>query len=302
MESSNYLYPNVDSGRFFISPILGCSGACSYCYLKIRNYISPRKNEVSETDIFMAAKESPHFIFGKNGTIISIGAWGDIFPLGRDDLIVHSINVIKYLLSWGNPVQIMSKNSLNSVYIAEIVKSIKYPEQLLYSTTITSINNWDKIEPGTASPIERLNTCKIFSDSGVHTNVLLKPFMPNITDLDIDIIADLLLRYKIDYCTLGVLYWTPEISKKVFANKFLKEKLNIDNIFMSNHLDCNGEEEIPSTMIDSLIPYIEYLRKKGISAFLKSSCVNANMLQITNPSNYYKHDDKYCIGCGNCCI
>ena len=64
MESSNYLYPNVDSGRFFISPILGCSGACSYCYLKIRNYISPRKNEVSETDIFMAAKESPHFIFG----------------------------------------------------------------------------------------------------------------------------------------------------------------------------------------------------------------------------------------------
>ena len=196
----------------------------------------------------------------------------------------------------------MSKNSLNSVYIAEIFKSIKYPEQILYSTTITSINNWDKIEPGTASPIERLNTCKIFSDSGVHTNVLLKPFMPNITDLDIDIIADLLLRYKIDYCTLGVLYWTPEISEKVFANKFLKEKLNIDNIFMSNHLDCNGEEEIPSTMIDSLIPYIEYLRKKGISAFLKSSCVNANMLQITNPSNYYKHDDKYYIGCGNCCI
>ena len=44
------LSPNMNEGRFFISPILGCNGGCSYCYLEIKDFEHPRKNELTVTD------------------------------------------------------------------------------------------------------------------------------------------------------------------------------------------------------------------------------------------------------------
>lgn len=78
MYKDEYLFPNINDGRFFVSPILGCTGACSYCYLKINNFGFPRKNKLTKEELLTAAQQSPDFIFGVNGTIISIGAWGDI--------------------------------------------------------------------------------------------------------------------------------------------------------------------------------------------------------------------------------
>ena len=122
------------------------------------------------------AKSQPGFVLGENGTIVSIEAWGDIFPKGYDDLIRYSIDIIKAVLAWGNPVQIMSKNGLKNEYVEEIISAIGYPRQLLYSTTITSIHHWRTIETLTSSPTERLETCVCFHRRGVPINVLLKPF------------------------------------------------------------------------------------------------------------------------------
>ena len=67
-----------------------------------------------------------------------------------------------------------------------------------------------------------------------------------------------------------------------------------------NHLDCNGCDILDSTNIIELRKYILYLRNKGINAFAKSSCVNANILERKNPSGYYDIENEYCIMCGNC--
>lgn len=294
------LIPNMMDGRFFVSPILGCTGACSYCYLDLHDFHRPKKNNISIKEIHDIALSSSDFCFGKHGTIISIGAWGDIFPKGFPELIDHSIMVIKELLKWGNPVQIMSKHELPIQYINKIVDSVQYTGQLLYSTTITSIINWKNIEPLTSSPIDRLSTCQLFHNLGVPTNVLLKPFFPEITGSEINSIADLLLKYEIDYCTLGILYWDEKIIRRVLQNPFLAKKLHLSDENNKHYLDCNGEQLFNSNSVASLLPYIHYLREQGISAFLKSSCVNANILQINDPSNYYTTKSEYCIGCGNC--
>ena len=300
MPETNYLPPNINDGRFFISPILGCSAGCSYCYLEIKDYTYPRKNEVSLDECKSFAYENPQFVWGKDGTIISVGAWGDIFPLNKDDLIQYSISFIKELLSWGNPVQIMSKNHLAEEYVKEIVYSVQYPRQLLYSTTITTINTWKEIEPKSSDPVERLQTCQAFHVNGIPTNVLLKPFILGLTGQEIEAIAKLLLEYQIDFCTLGVMYWNDKISKKALRNPLLSEILKSDIFSLPNHLDCNGDTLIASTQITALIPFVEYLRKNGIAAFLKSSCVNANILGTYNLSDYYKDNSQYCINCGNC--
>ena len=294
------LVPNINDGRFFVSPILGCTGACSYCYLKIKDYHSPHKNNLSIEEILGVAQQSPNFVFGPNGTIISVGAWGDIFPLGNTPLILHSIKTIKNLLSWGNPVQIMSKNTLDDNLVHELTQEIQYPGQLLYSTTITTIDNWKSIEPGTASPIERLNTAFLFHQAGIPTNVLLKPFIPKLTGLELPRIADLLLEYQVDYCTLGIMYWSPEISNKVMRNNILRETIDLNSFSSTNHLDCNGDVPLISTPTTTLAPHINYLRERGIKAFFKSSCVNSNIMNIPNASNYFFENSSYCINCGNC--
>lgn len=292
--------PSINDGRFFVSPILGCSGLCSYCYLKMKKMDPPYINDFTPEEFLEIALSSPDFVFGENGTIISIGAWGDIFPLNNDKYIRHSVNIIKALLSWGNPVQIMSKNSLEHALIHEISQDIKYPGQLLYSTTITTIARWKHLEANTASPIERLDTALNFHTAGIPTNVLLKPFMPKITGKELPEIAELLLAYKINYCTLGVMYSSPDILNQIDKNSFLRDAVQLNSFSAPNHLDCNGVSPVMSTSICALLPYVEYLNTRGISTFLKSSCVSANLLNKPNPSNYYANNNPYCINCGNC--
>ncbi len=300
MEKSNCLLPNYNDGRFFVSPILGCTGSCQYCYLELHNIYAPQKNMISTEILLETAKQCEEFAFGRNGTIISVGAWGDIFPLSNTQLIEHSINIIAYLLSWGNPVQIMSKNALDDNYIEEICNAVQYKGQLLYSTTVTTIKKWTDLEPNTSCPIERLKTCCEFHNCGIPTNVLLKPFIESLTGVEIDEIASLLLKYHIDFCTVGIMYWNDAIIKKATHNSFLRAIIEDDRFKSSNHLDCNGDIILNSTDILDLLPYVKRLREIGINAYLKSSCVNSNILHETNPSRYYFDKSAFCIQCGNC--
>lgn len=290
-----HLLPNYDSGRFFVSPILGCSGGCRYCYLPINNYSIPRKNDISILEIKQVAEATPDFLFGRKGTIISIGAWGDIFPKNNIELCNHSVNLILELLKWNNPIQIMSKYAPSNEIISKIVSGIQYEGQLLYSTTVTTIIYWDKIEPNTSSPIDRLNACKVFKQYNVPTNVMIKPFIEQITSEEIENIADIITKSKINFCVIGVLYHNAKIQKK------LNTVLDLENISNQiNHLDCNGKTEIASTSVTSLIQYVKYFRSKGINTFAKSSCVNANILGCYNPSGYFTEHSEYCVLCGNC--
>ncbi len=294
------LKPTYVDGRFFVSPILGCRGACSYCYLHLHDYARPRKNEISIEEIRNTASMCPDFIFGKNGTIISVGAWGDIFPHESPDLIEHSVSMITDLLQWGNPVQIMSKYVLPDQYINKIVDSVRYHGQLLYSTTITSIHDWRQIEPLTSDPIGRLETCLRFHKCGVPTNVLLKPYFPEVTGTELESIADLMLKYEIDYCTIGILYWDEKIMDRILQNPFLSKKICFSKESDDHYLDCDGYQKIHSDSVSSLLDSVHFLRTKGICAFLKSSCVNSNILKTVNPSGYFIQDSEFCIDCGNC--
>lgn len=289
------LLPEYDDGRFFVSPVLGCIGGCAYCYLPVKNYTVPKKNDISVSEIKNIAESIKEFVFGREGTIISVGAWGDIFPAHSEEITTHSVELILELLTWENPIQIMSKNAPSEELIDKIAAAVRYEGQLLYSTTITTIKRWKEIEPNTASPEERLNVCQMFKKRGISTNVEIKPFIGGVTDAEIEIISKQLVEHNIDYCVVGVLYYNENVLQNLSRITRLAEAEG-----QKNHLDCNGNIPLESTSIMALRKHILYLRSKGINAFAKSSCVNANILKCKNPSGYYDKENEYCIMCGNC--
>lgn len=284
--------PNYLDGRVFVSPIIGCSGGCKYCYLRIHSLKQPLINPIGKDRLIASVTENKNVVLGKGGTIISVGAWGDIFQ--NKAFSDYSLSIIEELVSLGNPIQFMSKYQIDEKNIERIAKIQLYPNQILYSTTITTIDLWKQIEPNTTSPEKRLNTCLLFKRRGIESNVMIKPFISGITDKELDSIIDLLLLHKIAYCVLGVFYYTDEIHENM--NSILAEGIKSEQSF----LDCNGSFEIASTRSSELLKYVSMFQKSGIKAFLKSSCVNANISRTNNPSNYNFLHNGYCIGCGNC--
>ena len=294
--------PEYNKGRMFVSPIVGCMGACTYCYLQLKNFSAPKINNCSIETSIELMYETPNFISGKNGTIISVGAWGDIFPPQDVKKAKYSIMWIGKLLKLGNPVQIMSKNKLDPKYISEICNSITYKNQLLYSSTITSFKHWMEIEPGTDCPMDRLKTCLEFGRNGVATNVMIKPFLPGITDNETQLFVKSLIEYNITYCVAGILYWNDKILNKLQHNKILH---NTIDLIMSSQgikkLDCNSIELLSAFSTDLLDDFIKDMKEYQITVYKKSSCVNSNLLGRYNQSNYFKIDlDHYCVDCGNC--
>ena len=109
----------------------------------------------------------------------------------------------------------------------------------------------------------------------------------------------MLLAYNVDFCTAGILYWDSKIAEKMSRNPVLKNMIDYESTELK-HLDCNGYTQLNATQTKEMLTYVDYLNKKGIRTFLKSSCINANVLQIKNQSNYYEEHNSYCINCGNC--
>lgn len=291
--------PTFSNNRCFVSPIVGCTGQCLYCYLAINDYREPSPNLYGINKTISFLEQHKNFVSGKAGTIISIGAWGDLFP-PNSSLRKYSIDWIKKLLKLGNPVQVMSKNKLTEAEIEEIVTSIVYPNQLLYSTTIVTFEYSNVVERGVSSPKNRINMLERFSERGVPTNIMIKPFIPGITDVENFI--KYICPIKVPYCVVGKLYLDDNIFEnlqKVPIIKNIIEKTNFDDV---GQIGCVGEKELRTFADSAINAFISRLQESHIQVFKKSSCVSSNILGVENKSVKTYRAKGCCMQCGNCSL
>ncbi|MEL5898513.1 hypothetical protein AAGC94_10585 [Clostridium sporogenes] len=279
----NYKYKD---GRIFVNPLIGCSGGYSYCYLirELEDFSKVRKNKYSINDMISMIKKDDRFILGREGTIISIGSYCDIFPLNNKEFRDFSLEWISKLLQIGNPVQIISKNKLPLEKILEIKKSIKFENQLLYSTTITSFSNYEKIEKNSSSLGERLITSMQFKKNGIPTNLMIKPFIPKLTKVDLDKFKNTISSNYFDYVVVGELYIT-------------KNSLSSGEVRV---LDCTENQKYEIIEGKELDTFFYEISKNTNKVYRKSSCVNANLLKVQNLSYINLKKENLCIDCGNC--
>lgn len=294
-----HVEPKFSNNRFFVSPIIGCNGQCVYCYLAIEEYAAPSANMFGIDKTIEFLLKDKKFISGSKGSIISVGALGDLFP-SDTCLRGYSIEWIKKLLLLGNPMQIMSKNELFQEEIDEIVSSIKYNNQLLFSTTIVTFDHDKLIEKGVNCSLKRLLVLNEFEKRGVPINIMIKPFIPGITSEESDKFIRNISFLRKPYCVIGKLFINNKIYKNILESSYMKD--NIEEIIFEHtgKISCIDEYTL-HTYSNSLInAFIEKLRENNIQVFKKSSCVNANILNFKN-----KNRDQYiatdcCINCGNC--
>lgn len=288
----------LQDNRFFINPLIGCKSHCLYCYMhkEVDNSSLIRVNRYSIVDIIKRIKEDKRFVQGKYGSIISVGSYSDIFPIDEPELINISINWVIELLKLGNPIQIMSKNVLPLSQMKRLVDSVIYQNQLLYSTTITTFDYWNKIEIGTSPPIQRVETLSYFKSSGVPTNLMIKPFLTGITNLEL--VHFLNIRNSVDYYVVGELYICEDEIVKLIS-RLGNRKASFKNVDSGiRPLDCSNSNEYP-ILLDGVNEFLRLLLDNGVKAFRKSSCVNANVLKINNISRNPSFLDTFCVRCGN---
>ena len=292
--------PDYENGRFFISPILGCNARCSFCYIYSKGYetkISSNDFGLEDTISFLHSHEK--FRAGVHGSIISIGAWGDPFPRYSKDSCSQTLHWLNELAKLKNPIQIMSRYELKEDVIEAIVKCNSYTGQILYSTSLSTFQRNKEIEPYADKPELRLESIKKLRDQGVSTNVMIKPFLSGVTDLEINSFIDAFNKHGVEYCVVGDLLVDERIKTQLlnFSSTDLKVEVNGN----TQVLDCTSGESYEINISPKMLEFYSLLEKSGIKAFRKSSCVNSYILNIQNPANYINEDPHgYCIKCGVC--
>lgn len=239
------------------------------------------------------------FQFESDGSIISIGAWGDPFPRYSKNLCYHTISWLKKLAELGNPIQIMSRYELHPEILEEIVNVNRYYGHIMYSTSVSSIESFRIIEPYSDSPNKRLASVSNLNKAGIATNVMIKPFIQGVTDLEVDQIGDALMANGIKQCVVGDLLLDETIKGKLLSDNLLATS----NIYELEQqvLDCTSGETYELNTSIEMNRFCHALSLQGINVFKKSSCVSSFILGKPNPANYIESDPNgYCIKCGVC--
>jgi|TARA_R110001583_G_scaffold164318_1_gene316803 DNA repair photolyase len=292
--------PDYENGRFFISPILGCNARCSFCYIYSKGYetkISSNEFGLEKTISFLRSHEK--FKSGKDGSIISIGAWGDPFPRYKKSACTHTLSWLSELTKLQNPIQIMSRYELTDDTIDEIANCNFYQGQILYSTSLSSFDRFKEIEPFADKPELRLSSVQKLRAKGISTNVMIKPFLAGITDVEIKKFIEVFNLFEIKFCVVGDLLVDDRIEKELLKIDMATLKIEVNG--NKQILDCTTGESYEINVSNKMLEFSSVLERSGIMVFRKSSCVNSFILNRQNPANYINEDPNgYCIKCGVC--
>ncbi|MBV6443155.1 MAG: hypothetical protein EPGJADBJ_04884 [Saprospiraceae bacterium] len=301
-ENIYFRLPDFSQNRFFVSPILGCEARCLFCYIYNHGYTTKyRENELRISDLINWLTNHEHFTKGKHGSLISIGAWGDPFP--KNYPTATTVDWIEKLCELENPIQVISRFKLDIDTVEKISKLPVYKNQILFSTSISSFEKWQETDNFADSPFDRLQTLNYFSQFDIPTNVMIKPYLPGITDLEIDRFIEEFEKNNVKVCVVGVFYWEDKIVKLMDRKHLLTNEMKAiaENDKMRHQLVCNPNEGYNTFDGKNLDVFCEKLKRNNIVVFKNSTCVNAWLLEIEHPSKLHKNDPlNLCVKCGNC--
>ncbi len=296
--------PGYRAGRFFLSPMLGCAARCAFCYTRSFGYRFPsgRRNGFGVAASIAWIREHPLYEPGRSGSIISIGAWGD--PLPPDDADrEHTLDWVRAACALGNPVQLMSRFAVPEPVIDAVLDALAYPGQLLFSTSISSVSRAAEIERYADPPERRLLTLAAFRDRGVPTNVMVKPFIPGVTDADAEALVALLRRHAVSLCVVGGLYWDDTIARSTAG----VARLGADvlggadtDATVGTPLDCEPTASLRSLPTGHLDDVVDRLWAGGVAAFRKSACANAYAAGTDLGLRLRPEYREGCVECGAC--
>jgi DNA repair photolyase len=174
--------------KWTINPYRGCSHACRYCFARgTHTYLDFDAGHDFDSQIVVKVN-APELVRRElaaprwAGEHIAMGTNVDCYQRaeGRYQLMP---GIIEALRDAANPFSILTKGSL-------ILRDLPLLEEAAERTQVGAAVSvgfvdkelWRLIEPGTPSPIKRLEVCATLVEHGIGCGVLMGPIVPYLTD------------------------------------------------------------------------------------------------------------------------
>lgn len=293
------MIPDIACGIASISPILGCSGNCAYCYLCLKETKKPSINSFGIDRTIQYLQGNIEFIQGVCGTYICIGAWGEIFPKSR--FRSESIRWINKLATLGNPIVLVTKGYLSNEEISILINSQKSPGQIVLLESITMLNKWKEIEPGTENPEKRFECLEQCQKSGLKSCALINPYIDFLVDKDFEKILTILKELSFKDLIISPLYINQTIYKQLSKNILFRHMLaNFSKDETPNFSQLKSEHGIVTAVnqLEKRNDLFELSNKYQIKLWNHYTCFLSNHFHRLNPLR--KEQPSICQNCGIC--
>lgn len=207
--------------------------------------------------------------------------------------------MIRVLASLGNPIQIISRYRVPRKVLTQIGEiAAERPRQILFSTSITSFSHSKFLEPGASPPLERLAMLSDATAEGIPTNLMIKPFLPGVTDADAETFRAKLEHHGVPYCTVGVFYHNRKIIRSL---SMIGHALLNRNDANAHPLVCRPQSTYQTSVNRPLLEFCSVLRSPDTRVFLNSACVSAVIANQLHVSRLQEVDPLgLCVRCGHC--
>jgi DNA repair photolyase len=176
--------------RWTINPYRGCSHACVYCFArKTHEYldldaghdfdsqivVKTNVGEVLRRELARPSWRGEHIAMGTNVDCYQRAE-------GRYRLMP---DILRVLTDAANPFSILTKGTLILRDLDLLVAAAEVTD-VSAAVSVGSVDEdvWRGVEPGTPSPLRRLDVVRRLNEAGIPCGVLMAPVLPYLTDSD----------------------------------------------------------------------------------------------------------------------
>jgi DNA repair photolyase len=171
-----------------LNPYRGCTHGCHYCYA--RRYHAEQFELGAGDDFASVIFVKTNFVDvlrrelarpSWTGERIAIGTATDCYqPIeGHYKLTRRSLEL---LAEFENPASVVTKGPM-IVRDIDVLQELSRRAELSVCISVPCVDEgvWHELEPGTASPAQRLRAVRMLVDAGIHAGVLMNPIVPGIS-------------------------------------------------------------------------------------------------------------------------
>src|SRR4051794_13705198 len=173
--------------RWTLNPYRGCTHACHYCFARRYHEQFELGSGDEFATVILVKTNLPEVLRRElarpswDRELVAVGTATDPYqPIeGHYKLTRRSLEA---LCAARTPVGLITKGPM-VVRDADLLSAIGAAASCTVYVSVPSVNEdaWRRLEPGTASPWQRLKAVRALADAGVHVGVLMAPLVPGIT-------------------------------------------------------------------------------------------------------------------------
>jgi DNA repair photolyase len=175
--------------KWSLNPYAGCAHACQYCYA--RAFYERAEHGSGGTDFqtrILVKVNLPSVLRRElrrpswRGESVALGTSTDCYQPaeGRFRLTRATLEVLRELR---NPLGMVTKSPMvvrDVDLLADLARHTRV--RVVFTVTTVDLDLWRRVEPGTASPFQRLRALRRLNEAGVPAGVLMAPVLPGLTD------------------------------------------------------------------------------------------------------------------------